>query len=197
MRELSFGFRRSSARRNGKREENWRRGGSIYTPWPKNSSWANSYPETPGICPETPGNPNFQPVNSTRTLRAKGSGVSGPIPGVSGLGRMKTQVLLFWVYFVALRCLSRFSWAQDLNRNPWIKSLLIVRRPYTQISNIKSNSLSMLELRLFISFLRGRTSSFVSPIQTHHLHTCSITRLNIHVFCHCSPKPTKGLDHFQ
>ena len=94
----------------------------------------------------------FQSVNSTRTLRAKGSGVSGPIPGVSGLGRMKTHVLLFWVYFVALRCLSRFSWAQDLNRNPWIKSLLIVRRPYTQISNIKSNSLSMLELRLFISF---------------------------------------------
>jgi len=132
----------------------------------------------------------FRPENSTRTLRAKGSGVSGPVPGVSGLGRMKTHVLLFWVYFVALRCLSRFSWAQDLNRNPWIKSLLIVRRPYTQISNIKSNSLSMLELRLFISFLRGRTSSFVSPIQTHHLHTCSITRLNIHVFCHYSPKPT-------
>jgi len=39
--------------------ENWRRGGNIYTPWPKNSRWANSYPETPGICPETPGNPNF------------------------------------------------------------------------------------------------------------------------------------------
>ena len=133
---------------------------------------------------------SFQPVNSTRTLRAKGSGVSGPIPGVSGLGRMKTHVLLFWVYFVALRCLSRFSWAQDLNRNPWIKSLLIVRRPYTQISNIKSNSLSMLELRLFISFLRGRTSSFISPIQTHHLHTCSITQLNIHVFFNYSPKPT-------
>ena len=132
----------------------------------------------------------FRPENSTRTLRAKGSGVSGPIPGVSGLGRMKTHVLLFWVYFVALRCLSRFSWAQDLNRNPWIKPLLIVRRPYTQISNIKSNFLSMLELRLFISFLRGHTSSLVSPIQTHHLHTCSITWLNTHVFCHYSPKTT-------
>ena len=132
----------------------------------------------------------FQPVNSTRTLRAKGSGVSGPIPGVSGLGRMKAHVLLFWVYFVSLRCLSKFSWAQDLNQNPWIKSLLIVRRPYTQISNIKYIFLGMLELCLFISFLRGRTSSFVSPIQTHHLHTCSIIWLNIHVFCHYSPKPT-------
>jgi len=37
----------------------------------------------------------FQPVNNTRTLRAKRSGVSGPIPGVSGLGMMKAHVLLF------------------------------------------------------------------------------------------------------
>jgi len=171
--------------------ENWRRGGSIYTPWPKNSRWANSYPETPGICPETPGNPNFSAREQHPDTPGKGVRSIRPCTReYPGLGRMKTHVLLFWVYFVALRCLSRFSWAQDLNRNPWIKSLLIVRCPYTQISNIKSNSLSMLELRLFISFLRGRTSSFVSPIQTHHLHTCSITRLNIHVFCHYSPKPT-------
>ena len=117
----------------------------------------------------------FRPENSTRTLRAKGSGVSGPIPGVSGLGRMKAHVLLFWVYFVAHRCLSRFSWAQDLNRNPWIKSLLIVRRPYTQNSNIKSNIMSTLKHRLFIFFLEGHTSSLDSPIHIHHLHTCSIT----------------------
>ena len=37
----------------------------------------------------------FQPGNSTRTLQAKGSGVSGPIPGVSRFGRIKTQVLFF------------------------------------------------------------------------------------------------------
>ena len=190
MRELSFGFRRSSARRNGKSE--WTEGGEgVFIPLdPKIAVGWTVTPETPGICPETPGNPNFQPVNSTRTLRAKGSGVSGPIPGVSGLGRMKTHVLLFWVYFVAHRCLSRFSWAQDLNRNPWIKSLLIVRRPYTQISNIKSNIMSTLKHRLFISFLGGHMSSLDSPIHIHHLHTCSITQLNVHVFCHYSPKPT-------
>ena len=51
----------------------------------------------------------FQPENSTRTLPATGSGVSGLIPGVSRLGRMKAHVLLFFVYFVAHRCLSRFS----------------------------------------------------------------------------------------
>ena len=39
----------------------------------------------------------FQPGNSTRTLRAKRSGVSGPIPGVSGLGREKLRFLLFWI----------------------------------------------------------------------------------------------------
>ena len=26
---------------------------------PKNSRWAKGYPETPGICPETTGNPRF------------------------------------------------------------------------------------------------------------------------------------------
>ena len=130
---------------------NWRRGESIYTPWPKNSRWANSYPETPGICPETPGNPNFQPVNSTWTLRAKGSGVSGPIPGVSGLGR-ETSIFALLNCFVAHKYLFRFSWALVSSQHLWIKSLLIVRRPYTQISKIKSNSMSMLEHRLFIFF---------------------------------------------
>jgi len=190
VRELSFGFGRSSARRNGKRERT-EGGEGVFIPLdPKIAVGRTVTRRLRVYARRLRATLTFRPENSTRTLRAKGSGVSGPVPGVSGLGRMKAHVLLFWVYFVALRCLSRFSWAQDLNRNPWIKSLLIVRRPYTQISNIKSNSLSMLELRLFISFLRGRTSSFVSPIQTHHLHTCSITRLNIHVFCHYSPKPT-------
>ena len=96
----------------------------------------------------------FQSVNSSRTLRAKGSGVSGPIPGVSGYCRGKTLVFAPLSCFVAHKCLSRFSWALVSNQSPWIKSLLIVRRSYTQISNSKSNFLSKLELRFFISFLR-------------------------------------------
>ena len=190
MRELSFGFGRSSARRNGKGE--WTEGGEgVFIPLdPKIAVGRTVTRRLRVYARRLRATLTFRPENSTRTLRAKGSGVSGPIPGVSGLGRMKTHVLLFWVYFVAHRCLSRFSWAQDLNRNPWIKSLLIVRRPYTQISNIKSNIMSTLKHRLFISFLGGHTSSFDSPIHIHHLHTCSITQLNIHVFCHYSPKPT-------
>ena len=90
----------------------------------------------------------FQPGNSTRTLRAKGSGVSGPIPGVSGLGR-ETSIFALLNCFVAHKYLSRFSWALVSSQHLWIKSLLIVRRPYTQISKIKSNSMSMLEHRLF------------------------------------------------
>ena len=81
-------------------------GGSIYSLQPKNSRWAKGYPETPGICPETPGNPDFQPGNSTQTLRAMGSGVSGPIPGVSGYGRGKTPVFaplsFLWLTSVCL-----------------------------------------------------------------------------------------------
>ena len=131
----------------------------------------------------------FQPGNSTRTLRAKRSGVSGPIPGVSGLGR-ETSIFALLNCFVAHKYLSRFSWALVSSQHLWIKSLLIVRRPYTQISKIKSNSMRLLEHHLFISFLRGHTSSLDSPIHIHHLHTCLITLLNIYVYCHYSPKPT-------
>ena len=169
---------------------NWRRGGSIYTPWPKNSHWANSYPETPGIYSETPGNPNFSAREQHPDTPGKGVRSIRPYTRSIRVMHDESSFLLFWVYFVAHRCLSRFSWAQDLNRNPWIKSLLIVRRPYTQNSNIKSNIMSTLKHRLFISFLGGHTSSLDSPIHIHHLHTCSITQLNIHVFCHYSPKPT-------
>ena len=184
MRELFLGLGLSSAHQSGKRE-GWRGMEGVFIVFsPKIAVGRKGTRRLRVYARRLRATLVFQHGNSTRTLRAKGSGVSGPIPGVSGLGRMQTHVLLFWVYFVSLRCLSKFSWAQDLNRNPWIKSLLIVRRPYTQISNIKSNFLSKLELRFFISFLRGRTSSLDSPIQVHHLHTCSITRLNAHVFCH-------------
>ena len=72
-------------------------------------------------------------------------------PGKAGIN---FQFMVLLICFVAHKCLYRFSWAQDPNRNPWTKSLLIVRRSYTQISNSKSNFLSKLELRFFISFLR-------------------------------------------
>ena len=182
VRELSFGFGRSSAQRNGKKKTEG--GEGVFIPLdPKIAVGRTVTRRLRVYARRLRATLIFQPENSTRTLRAKGS-------GVSGLGRMKTHVLLFWVYFVAHKCLSRFSWAQDLNRNLWIKSLLIVRRPYTQISNIKSNIMSTPKHRLFISFLGGHTSSLDSPIHIHHLHTCSITQLNIHVFCHYSPKPT-------
>jgi hypothetical protein len=63
--------------------------------------------------------------------------------------------LLFWVIFVSHKCWSKFPWALDLNQNPWTKSLLIVRRSYTQISKLKSSFLITLELRFFISLFEG------------------------------------------
>jgi len=89
--------------------------------------------------------------------------------------------------------LKRWEWgslALVLDQNLWTKSLLIVRRSYTQNSNIKTIFLSMLEHRLFIPFPRCHASTIELPVQPHHLHTCSITQLNIHVFCHISPKLT-------
>ena len=54
----------------------------------KKSRWVKGYPETPGIYPETPGNPSFQTLNRAQKLRATGS-------GVSGFGRIKAQFLFF------------------------------------------------------------------------------------------------------
>ena len=190
MRQLFLGLGLSSARQSGK-SEGWRGMEGVFIVFsPNNSRWAKGYPETPGICPETSGNPRFSdreqlpdtPGNGVRSIR--------PYTRSIRVRQENTSVFALLSCFVAHECLYRFSWAQDLNRNPWTKSLLIVRHSYTQISNIKSNFLSMLELRLFISFLMGRTSPFISHVQPYHLHTCSITRLNIHVFCHYSPKPT-------
>ena len=122
-------------------------GGGIYSLQPKNSRWAKGYPETPGNTdfsarkqhPDTPGNGVRSIRPYTRSIRVR---------------QGKTSVFALLSCFVAHKCLYRFSWAQDLNLNPWTKSLLIVRRSYTQISNLKSNFLSKLELRFFISFLR-------------------------------------------
>ena len=132
----------------------------------------------------------FQTLNRARTLRATGSGVSGPIPGVSGYGRGKTPVFAPLSCFVAHKCLSRFSWALVSNQSPWIKSLLIVRRSYTQNSNIKSNSMSILWTPLFHFLFEG------SYIVTWFTYTNSppAHTLNYTIKCTCvlslTPKPT-------
>ena len=189
MRELFLGLGLSSARQSGKRE-GWRGMEGVFIVFsPKIAVGRKGTRRLRVDARRLRATLVFQPGNSTRTLRAKRSGVSGPIPGVSGLGR-ETSIFALLNCFVAHKYLSRFSWALVSSQHLWIKSLLIVRRPYTQISKIKSNFMSMLEHRLFISFLRGHTPSLDSPILIHHLHTCLITQLNIHVFCHYSPKPT-------
>ena len=158
-------------------------GGGIYSLQPRTSRWAKGYPETPG-------NPNYQPENSHSDTPGKGIRSIRPYTWSIRVWQGKTSIFALLNCFVAHKYLSRFSWALVSSQHLWIKSLLIVRRPYTQISKIKSNFMSTLEHRLFISFLRGHTSSLDSPIHIHHLHTCLITQLNIHVFCHYSPKPT-------
>ena len=184
MRELFLGLGKCSAHQMGKWE--WAEGGEgVFIPLsPENSRWAKGYPETPGICPETPGKPSFRPGNSHPDTPGKGIRSIRPYTRSIRVRQGKTLIFALLNYFVAHKCLSRFSWALVSSQHIWIKSLLIVRRSYTQISNIKSNLLSTLEHRLFISFLRGHTSLLDLPIQIHHLHTCSITRLNAHVFCH-------------
>ena len=142
-----FGLGLSSARQSGKRRRLKGYGGGIYSLQPKNSRWAKGYPETPG-------NPDFSarkqhpdtPGNGVRSIR--------PYPRSNRVRQGKTSVFALLSCFVAHKCLYRFSWALDLNRNLWTKSLLIVQRSYTQISNLKSNLSSKLELRFFISFLR-------------------------------------------
>jgi len=97
VRELSFGFGRSSARRNGKRERERTEGGEgVFIPLdPKIAVRRTVTRRLRVYARRLRATLTFRPENSTRTLRAKGSGVSGPVPGVSGLGRMKTHVLLF------------------------------------------------------------------------------------------------------
>ena len=117
-------------------------GGGIYCLQPRTSRWAKGYPETPGICPETLGNPNFQPVNSHPDTPGKEIRSIRPYTRSIRVRQGKTSIFALLNCFVAHKCLSRFSWALVSNQSPWIKSLLIVRHSYTQILNIKSNLLS-------------------------------------------------------
>jgi len=169
-------------------ERVWR---DIYTSPPEKEPLGSGLPGDSGYKPGNSGTARFHTLkHGIRRLRATGSGVSGAKPGVSGFGRTQSQVLFFWVVPMVRTSFSRFTWAQVLDQNLWTKSILIVRCSYTQISNIKTNFLSILEQRLFIPFSRGHVSTIDLPVQPHHLHTCLITQLNIHVFCHLSPKPT-------
>ena len=142
-----FGLGLSSVRQEWQEREAEGVGGGIYTLQPQKSRWTKGYPETPGNPdfsarkqhPDTPGNEVRSIRPYTRSIRVR---------------QGKTSVFALLSCFMPHKCLYRFSWAQDLNRNPWTKSLLIVRHSYTQISNSKSNFSSILELRFFISFLR-------------------------------------------
>jgi len=95
VRELSFGFRRSSARRNDKRERT-ERGEGVFIPLdPKIAVGRTVTRRLRVYARRLRATLIFQPENSTRTLRAMGSGVSGPIPGVSELGRTTSHVFHF------------------------------------------------------------------------------------------------------
>jgi len=154
VRELFLGLGLSSARQSGKRE-GWRGMVGVFIVFsPKIAVGRKCTRRLRVYARRLRATQVFQPGNSTRTLRAKRSGVSGPIPGVSGLGR-ETSIFALLNCFVAHKYLSRFSWALVSSQHLWIKSLLIVRRPYTQISKIKSNSMSMLEHRLFHFLFEG------------------------------------------
>ena len=59
MKKLFFGLGLSSVRPKWQERGLKGYGGGIYSLQPKNSHWAKGYPETSGIYPETPGNPNF------------------------------------------------------------------------------------------------------------------------------------------
>jgi hypothetical protein len=68
--------------------------GHLY-PSPRKLPLGEGYPEISGICPKTLGKPSFLTESLIRRLRASRFGESGPIPGESGLGRIKSLVLLF------------------------------------------------------------------------------------------------------
>ena len=109
MRELFLGLGLSSARQSGKRE--WAEGGEgVFIPLsPKNSCWAKGYPETPGISPETPGKPDFQPGNSHSDTPGNGIRSIQPYTWSIRVRQGKNFGLALLSCFVAHNCLSRFS----------------------------------------------------------------------------------------
>ena len=165
-------------------------GGGIYSLQPRTSRWVKGYPETPGICLETPDNPNFQPVNSHPDTPGNGVRSIRPYTRSIRVRQGKTSIFALLNCFVAHKCLSRFSWALVSSQHLWIKSLLIVRRSYTQNSNIKSNSMSILWTPLFHFLFEG------SYIVTWFTYTNSppAHTLNYTIKCTCvlslTPKPT-------
>ena len=77
-------------------------GGGIYSLQPRTSRWAKGYPETPG-------NPNFQPVNSHPDTPGKGIRSIRPYTRSIRVRQGKTLIFALLNYFVAHKCLSRFS----------------------------------------------------------------------------------------
>ena len=93
-------------------------GGGIYSLQPKNSRWTKGYPETPGIYPETPGNPRFSdreqlpdtPGNGVRSIR--------PYTRSIRVRQGKTSIFALLSCFVTHKCLYRFSLSTRFKSKP-------------------------------------------------------------------------------
>ena len=85
-------------------------GGGIYSLQPKNSRWANGYPETPGICPETPGNTDFfSPETAPGHSGQWGPEYPALYPEYPGKAGINFQFMALLSCFVAHKCLYGFS----------------------------------------------------------------------------------------
>ena len=175
MRELSFGFGRSSAQKNGKRE--WAEGGEgVFIPLdPKIADGRTVTRRLRVYARRLQATLIFSPWTAPGHSGQRGPKYPALYPEYPGKAGINFQFMVLLSYFVTHKWLYRFSWVQDLNRNPWTKSLLIVRRSYTQISNLKSNFLSKLELRFFISFLRV---VYLHLIHLYKFTTCTHAQLH-------------------
>jgi len=85
-------------------------GGSIYSLQPKNSRWAKGYPETPGICPKTPGNPDFfSPETAPGHSGQWDPEYPALYPEYPGKAGNNLRLMTPLSCFVAHKCLYRFS----------------------------------------------------------------------------------------
>ena len=84
-------------------------GGGIYSLQPRTSRWAKGYPQTPSICPETLGNPKFQPVNNDPDTPGNGVRSIRPYTRSIRVRQGKTLIFALLSCFVAHKYLSRLS----------------------------------------------------------------------------------------
>ena len=154
MREFFLGLGLSSARQSGKRE-GWRGTEGVFIVFsPKIAVGRKGTRRLRVYARRLRATLTFSPETAPGHSGQWGPEYPALYPEYPGKAGKNLRFMAPLSCFVAHKCLYWFSWAQDLNPNPWTKSLLIVRRSYTQISNSKTNFLSKLELRFFISFLR-------------------------------------------